>query len=79
MDALDFSRDDFLSDLVKTVGSSQVNAAMSRLISANIGDMVVVFSRSPAHKHLGLADVERTVLPSESLHHRVSDVAVAAV
>gem|GEM_PF-1160802 len=37
--------------------------AMSKLISASIGDMVVLMSRAPSHKHYSLADIEWMVLP----------------
>lgn len=42
----------------------QINALTSKLISASIGDIVVVMSESPAHRHLGLADIEWMVLPA---------------
>ena len=43
---------------------TQVGAAISKLISASIGDLVVVMSKSPAHKHTFLADIEwRVILP----------------
>lgn len=42
---------------------AQVGAAISKLISASIGDLVVVMSKSPAHKHYSLADIEWMVLP----------------
>ena len=42
---------------------TQVGAAISKLISASIGDLVVVMSKSPAHKHYSLADIEWMVLP----------------
>lgn len=38
-------------------------AAMSKLISATVGDVVIVFSKSPSHKHHALADIEWMVLP----------------
>ena len=42
---------------------TQVGAAISKLISASIGDLVVVMSKSPIHKHYSLADIEWMVLP----------------
>ena len=42
---------------------AHVGAAISKLISASIGDLVVVMSKSPAHKHYSLADIEWMVLP----------------
>jgi hemolysin-activating ACP:hemolysin acyltransferase len=39
-------------------------AAVSKLISASIGDIAVVFSKSPAHKHYSLADIEWMILPA---------------
>lgn len=49
----------FLGSLDET----QRNAAASRLFAASVGDMVVVLSRSPAHKHYSLADIEWMVMP----------------
>ena len=63
MDALDLGRDDVLSDLVRSVGPAKVGAAISKLVSASIGDLAVVFSRSPTHQHLCLADLKWMVLP----------------
>jgi hemolysin-activating ACP:hemolysin acyltransferase len=40
-----------------------VGAAASKLFAASVGDMVVVLSRSPSHKHYSLADIEWMVLP----------------
>ena len=42
----------------------QVGAAVSKLVSASIGDIAVVFSRSPAHKHQAFADLEWMILPA---------------
>lgn len=42
---------------------AHVGAAISKLISASIGDLVVVMSKSPAHKHYSLADIEWMILP----------------
>jgi hemolysin-activating ACP:hemolysin acyltransferase len=42
----------------------QVAGAVSKLISATIGDCVVVFSRAQAHKHYSLADIEWMILPA---------------
>lgn len=41
-----------------------VGAAVSKLISATIGEIAVIFSRSPAHKHHTFADLEWMVLPA---------------
>lgn len=41
-----------------------VGAAVSKLISASIGEIAVIFSRSPAHKHHTFADLEWMVLPA---------------
>ena len=51
------------SRLLKSIDPAQVGTAISKLISASIGDMVVVLSRSPAHKHYSLANIEWMVLP----------------
>jgi cytolysin-activating lysine-acyltransferase len=42
----------------------QLGAVMSKLVSASIGDIAVVFSRSPAHKHYTYADLEWMILPA---------------
>ncbi|MEQ1718868.1 MAG: toxin-activating lysine-acyltransferase [Hyphomicrobium sp.] len=44
--------------------SQQITGAVSKLISASIGDVCVVFSRSAAHKHYTFADMEWMVLPA---------------
>ena len=49
--------------LLKSLDPMQVGAAFSKLFAASIGDVVLVFSRSPAHKHYSLADTEWMVLP----------------
>ncbi len=41
-----------------------IGAATSKLISASIGDIAVLFSRSPKYKHYSLADIEWLVLPA---------------
>jgi len=41
-----------------------IGAATSKLISASIGDIAVVFSRSHAHKHYTLSDMEWMILPA---------------
>jgi len=54
-------------DLRKLLGSldpAQLGAAQSKVIAASIGDMAVVLSRSPVHKHYSLADIEWMVLPA---------------
>jgi cytolysin-activating lysine-acyltransferase len=53
-------------NFVKSLGPAQIGAALSKLFAASIGDVVVVFSRSPAHKHYSLADIEWMVLPPVS-------------
>jgi hemolysin-activating ACP:hemolysin acyltransferase len=50
----------FLASLDK----AHLGAAASKLFAASIGEIVTVFSRSPAHKHYSLADIEWMVLPA---------------
>jgi cytolysin-activating lysine-acyltransferase len=50
-------------EFLKSLDPAQVGAALSKLFAASIGDVVVVLSRSPAHKHYSLADIEWKVLP----------------
>lgn len=40
-----------------------VGAAVSKLISATIGEIAVIFARSPAQKHYTFADLEWMVMP----------------
>lgn len=42
----------------------QVGAAVSTLVSATIGEIAVLFSKSPAHKHFMFADMEWMILPA---------------
>jgi cytolysin-activating lysine-acyltransferase len=49
---------------LKSLDKSHVGAAASKLFAASIGDIVVVLSRSPAHKHYSLADIEWIVSPA---------------
>lgn len=46
-----------------SLSKDQVAATISKLISAAIGEAVLVLSRSPTHKHFALADIEWMVLP----------------
>ncbi|TMK42458.1 MAG: toxin-activating lysine-acyltransferase [Alphaproteobacteria bacterium] len=52
--------------ILESLDPAQVGVALSKLFAASIGDMVVVLSRSPAHKHHFLADIEWMVLPAAS-------------
>lgn len=47
-----------------SIKPEHVGAAVSKLVSASIGDIVVVFSRSPRHKHYSLADIEWLIVPA---------------
>jgi|SRR5579872_3648342 len=49
---------------LKSLDKSQLGAAASKLFSASIGEIVTVMSRSPAHKHCALADIEWMILPA---------------
>ena len=40
-----------------------LGAAAAKLVAASIGDSAIVMSRSPAHKHFSLADIEWMILP----------------
>jgi len=50
--------------LPEGIDQAQMGAALSKLISASIGDIAVVMARSPGHKHHSLADIEWMVLPA---------------
>jgi hypothetical protein len=46
------------AEQLKSLDKAHIGAAMSKLISAAIGDIVVVMSKSPAYKFHTLADIE---------------------
>ena len=46
------------------ISQQQIGAAVSKLISASIGDICVVMSKSTAHKFHSLADIEWMVMPA---------------
>lgn len=48
---------------LRSADKTRLNAAASKLFAASIGDMVVVLSQSPAHRHYSLADIEWMVMP----------------
>jgi hemolysin-activating ACP:hemolysin acyltransferase len=52
------------AELLKGLDKTHVGAAMSKLISASIGDIAMVFSRSPHHKHYTFADLEWMIAPA---------------
>ena len=53
-----------LAELLKGIDKTHVGAAMSKMISASIGDIAMVFARSPQHKHYTFADMEWMILPA---------------
>lgn len=63
MDAVDPSPRKLGEQFLKSLDKTHVNAAASKLFAASIGELVTIFSRSPAHKHYSLADIEWMVLP----------------
>jgi len=46
------------------IDKRRIGAAASALVSASIGEIALVYSRSPAHKHYSLADIEWLILPA---------------
>jgi hemolysin-activating ACP:hemolysin acyltransferase len=52
------------AEQLKSLDKAHIGAAMSKLISAAIGDIVVVMSKSPAYKFHTLADIEWLVMPA---------------
>ena len=48
----------------RELSQAQIGLATSKLISASIGAVCVVLSRSARHKHYSLADIEWMVLPA---------------
>lgn len=66
MSQVDSIDDGATSNFLNSLDPAQVSAAFSRLFAASIGDLVVILSRSPAHKHYSLADIEWMVMPPVS-------------
>lgn len=52
------------ADGAPSIPPQAMGAAVSKLISATIGEIAVIFSRSGAHKHHTFADLEWMVLPA---------------
>lgn len=48
----------------KSLDKAQIGAAATKLFYASVGEIVTIFSRSPAHKHYALADIEWMLLPA---------------
>jgi hypothetical protein len=48
----------------KSLDKAQIGAAAMKLFYASVGEIVTIFSRSPAHKHYALADIEWMLLPA---------------
>ena len=63
MSTVDSNKNRPASDILKSLDPTQIGAAFSKLLAASVGDLVVVLSRSPAHKHYSLADIEWMVVP----------------
>ena len=55
------------SDAVKALTPTMIGAAASKLVAASLGDIALVFSRSPAHKHYAFADLEWMIAPPVAL------------
>lgn len=53
-------------DPAQPLTPAMLGAAASKLAAASVGDIAVVFSRSPAHKHYSLADIEWMIMPAVS-------------
>jgi hemolysin-activating ACP:hemolysin acyltransferase len=49
---------------LRSLDKIHLGAAASKLFAASIGEIVTILSRSPAHKHYSLADIEWMVLPA---------------
>jgi hemolysin-activating ACP:hemolysin acyltransferase len=54
------------ANFLESLDPAQFGAAFSKLFAASIGDMVIVLSRSSAHKHHSFADIEWMVMPPVS-------------
>jgi len=67
LNSINSNNDGLAANVLKSLDSAHVGAAFSKLFAASIGDMVVVLSRSPAHKHYSLADIEWMVMPPVSM------------
>jgi hemolysin-activating ACP:hemolysin acyltransferase len=64
MEAAATSSSETLTGLFKTIELDQIGAAVSKLVSGAIGDIVMVMSKSAEHKMRTLADIEWLVLPA---------------
>jgi hemolysin-activating ACP:hemolysin acyltransferase len=64
MTSTETTASDLGRQFLQSVDKSYIGAAASKLFSASIGDIVMILSRSPAHKHYSLADIEWMVLPA---------------
>jgi cytolysin-activating lysine-acyltransferase len=53
-----------LTEAMKALPPAALAGAASKLVAASVGDIAVVLSRSPAHKHYSLADIEWMILPA---------------
>jgi len=49
---------------LKSLDETYIGAAASKLLSAAIGDIVTILSRSPDHKFYAFADIEWMILPA---------------
>jgi cytolysin-activating lysine-acyltransferase len=67
LNTVDSDNERLPADVLKSLNPAQIGAAFSKLRAASVGDMVVVLSRSPAHKHYSLADIEWMVMPPVSM------------
>lgn len=63
MTAAELDFQEVSEQFLRSLDKGHLDAAASRLLSASIGDIVTVLSRSPAHKHYSLADIEWLILP----------------
>jgi hemolysin-activating ACP:hemolysin acyltransferase len=66
VNTVDSNNNILASNFLKSLDPAQVGAAVSKLFAASVGDMVIVLSRSSAHKHYSLADIEWMVMPPVS-------------
>ena len=64
MDSAQLHADAPGAEFLKSLDKTQIGAGLSKLVSASVGDIAMVFSRSPAHKHFSLADIEWMILPA---------------
>jgi hemolysin-activating ACP:hemolysin acyltransferase len=64
MSQIQASAQELGEQFLRSVDKSHLGATAAKLISASLGEIVMIFSRSSRHRHYALADVEWMILPA---------------